>query len=54
MVRFQGIGVGSAEGGRELVVGVGEVMAEGLGGEVETTDRRSCWYGGIGGGEKCG
>lgn len=38
MMRFQGAGVGVAEGGGELGVRVLEGVAEGLGGEIEAAD----------------
>lgn len=37
MILLEGLAVGVAEGGRELVVGVGEVVAKGLSGEVEAS-----------------
>ena len=36
MVRFEGVAVGVAEGGGEFFGGVGDVVADGLGGEIET------------------
>jgi hypothetical protein len=37
VVRLEGVAVGIAEGVGELLVGVGDVVAEGLSGEVEAT-----------------
>ena len=34
MVRFEGVAVGVAEGGREFFGGVLEIMLDGLGGEI--------------------
>lgn len=42
MVRFEGVAVGVAEGGREFFGGVGRVVPDGLGGEIEAA--------GVGGG----
>ena len=41
VVGLEGVAVGIAEGVGELLVGVGDVVAEGLGGEVKTTTEAS-------------
>ncbi len=46
MMRFQGAGVGGAEGGGELGVGVLEGVTEGLGGEIEAADEPEETFGG--------
>ena len=42
MVGFEGVGVGGAEGGGELVARVEEVGADALGCEVEAAGERWC------------
>lgn len=39
-MRFQRVAVGVAEGDREFFAGVLSVVADGLGGEIETAARR--------------
>ena len=58
-MRFEGVAVGVAEGGGEFFGGMGGVVADGLGGEIETAGwgRRVLvgeWLGQRGGGEEGG